>query len=468
MFGILIGFLPWILYFMFSDPEHVLVGTGLALVTFVLTGWKGLAQRKILDWVTLLFFLLMLAAIGLGERQMVARYGFVASGAALTLTAFGSLLAGVPFTLQYARDSVPEEHQNSPIFLRINEILSAVWGTSFLLQTGLSVANLEKIGDASLMNEVLPNALTAFSIIFTSRFPDWYSRRELGKGGVASLPEISPLKQVDFPGGSAAYRTLGQGPPLLMLCGSHMTMHGWDTELLAGLSLDRTLYLFDYPGVGGSRCPAPESVERLADWLEGALDALELPQVEILGYSMGGCLGQTLAARSDGRVRALVLIAIDPGGSEAQSGDEEALRALSDESGTEMEQAYRKMGVLFPPEVMPRVGPKLGDIYRAASLEPDITREVIAWEDALAERWYSDDAASRISALRLPMLVFMAELDVIVPVTNVALFRRHLPHAILHQVPGAGHGLPFQEPEFLIREIRSFLGSVEGAAGRKI
>ncbi len=178
MIGILLGFLPWILYFVFSDPQHVLMGTLLALVSFVITGRRGLAQRKILDWVTLLFFLSLLLAIGLGEREAVARYGFLASGLALTLTAYGSLLFGVPFTLQYARDSVPVEHQSSPVFLRINQILTAVWGTSFLLQTAISLANLEKIGEASLMNELLPNALTALTVAFTSKFPDWYASRQ--------------------------------------------------------------------------------------------------------------------------------------------------------------------------------------------------------------------------------------------------------------------------------------------------
>lgn len=177
MFGILTGFLPWILYYLFSDPQHVFKGTLLALAAFAFTGWRGLAQRKILDWVTLLFFLSMLLALWFGENEMVARYGFVASGVALTLTAWGSLLAGMPFTLQYARDAVPLEHQSSPVFLRINQILTAVWGTSFLLQLVLSVLNLEKIGSGSLINELLPNTLTALSILFTSRFPEWYADR---------------------------------------------------------------------------------------------------------------------------------------------------------------------------------------------------------------------------------------------------------------------------------------------------
>ena len=181
MFDIMQGFLPWILYFIFSDPERVLLGAGLGLGSVLLFRWKGLAGKMVLDWATLIYFLGLLVAIKMGGADAVARYGFVAAGVTHSLTTLGSVALGIPFTLQYARESVPPEHQNSPIFRRVNVILSSVWGGTFVFQTVLSWLYLEKIGSASLMNEILPNVLTVSAVLFTSRFPDWYVQRETKK-----------------------------------------------------------------------------------------------------------------------------------------------------------------------------------------------------------------------------------------------------------------------------------------------
>lgn len=174
---ILRGFAPWILYFIFSDPEKAQLGACLALIALVTLGWRGLVSKKILDWVTLLFFLGLSAALAFWGAESIARYAFVAAGATLSLTALGSVAVGAPFTLQYARESVPEEYQNSPVFRAINRILSSFWGVIFAAQTVLSLLYLDKIGNATLMNEILPNILTFIAVLFTARFPSWYSSR---------------------------------------------------------------------------------------------------------------------------------------------------------------------------------------------------------------------------------------------------------------------------------------------------
>lgn len=177
MLEILRGFAPWILYFIFSDPEKARWGALLALIALVVLGWRGLVSKKILDWVTLVFFLGLSAALAFWGGESIARYAFAAAGATLSLTALGSVAVGAPFTLQYARESVPQEYQKSPVFVTINRILSSFWGAIFAAQTALSLLYLDKIGNATLMNEILPNILTLVAVLFTARFPNWYSSR---------------------------------------------------------------------------------------------------------------------------------------------------------------------------------------------------------------------------------------------------------------------------------------------------
>ena len=54
----------------------------------------------------------------------------MASGA-LGVIAVGSLLIRKPFTLGLARQSMPREAWDNPLFFRTNMILSAVWAASF-------------------------------------------------------------------------------------------------------------------------------------------------------------------------------------------------------------------------------------------------------------------------------------------------------------------------------------------------
>ena len=60
----------------------------------------------------------------------IARYARAIAAAGLALTAFGSLRF-VPFTEQYARESVRRQFSTSPQFKRINRQLTAMWGLVF-------------------------------------------------------------------------------------------------------------------------------------------------------------------------------------------------------------------------------------------------------------------------------------------------------------------------------------------------
>lgn len=188
MWDILRGFAPWIIYFAFSDPERAQLGAIFAVVLTLVLGWPGLKRRKLLDWVTLLFFVALSFMLSLNSADIIARYAFVAAGLTLAATALGSVAVGRPFTLQYAQDTVPQEQQSSPIYFTINRGISTFWGISFLLQATLSALYLNEIGSATLMNEILPNTLTLATIIFTARFPNWYVARFTHQSRIAKDP----------------------------------------------------------------------------------------------------------------------------------------------------------------------------------------------------------------------------------------------------------------------------------------
>src|SRR5882762_3832860 len=59
----------------------------------------------------------------------------------------------------------------------------------------------------------------------------------------------SPLKHVSANGISIGYRTIGSGPPLVLIMGYSGTLYVWDPGLLAGLAKHRKVIVFDNRGV---------------------------------------------------------------------------------------------------------------------------------------------------------------------------------------------------------------------------
>lgn len=90
--------------------------------------------------------------------------------ALLALMAFGSLMIGSPFTLVYAREWVPVPMWNNPHFHRVNRILTALWGTAFMLSAVARYWN-----GLPWLELIALNLFVMFSVAcFTKWFPEWY------------------------------------------------------------------------------------------------------------------------------------------------------------------------------------------------------------------------------------------------------------------------------------------------------
>lgn len=92
----------------------------------------------------------------------------MASGA-LGVIATASLLVRKPFTLGVARQSMPREAWDNPLFLRVNMIISAVWAASFVV----GCIGLAALAHSSAVGRiVVQTAAFAVPLIFTMRYVD--------------------------------------------------------------------------------------------------------------------------------------------------------------------------------------------------------------------------------------------------------------------------------------------------------
>jgi putative sterol carrier protein len=100
--------------------------------------------------------------------------------------AWGSLAAGNPFTYDYAKEDWDEAFWDNPIFVRTNQIITAVWGGIFTLQALLEGASLVMglQGTARLLLiAVVPRSMLGIGIAFSAWFPRWYPPRAAARLG---------------------------------------------------------------------------------------------------------------------------------------------------------------------------------------------------------------------------------------------------------------------------------------------
>lgn len=100
----------------------------------------------------------------------------------------------------------------------------------------------------------------------------------------------------------------GAGDPVVLLHGMVATADCWRYTIDA-LQARYHLIVPDLPGHG--RSPAPHKPYGLAFytcWLDGFLNALKLPEVTLIGHSMGGAISLAYVAQRPGRVARLGLV----------------------------------------------------------------------------------------------------------------------------------------------------------------
>lgn len=103
-------------------------------------------------------------------------------------------------------------------------------------------------------------------------------------------------------------RVSGAGTPVLFI---HGESGGWD-PFLDALAEHHTIYAPEFPGTTPGQPDAIKAIDTLWDlvlYYDELLEALALPEVPIIGHSLGGMFAAEIAAHAPARASRLVLIA---------------------------------------------------------------------------------------------------------------------------------------------------------------
>jgi len=140
---------------------------------------------------------------------------------------------------------------------------------------------------------------------------------DIARQDVATL-ETAPTRYVEGHGIRFAYRRLGPatGTPLVLLQHFSGNIDGWDPAVVNALAADRPVIAFDNAGVGRSTGQTPDNVAAMARDAVAFINLLGLSEVDLLGFSLGGCVAQQIAAEHARLVRKLILVGTAPKGGE--------------------------------------------------------------------------------------------------------------------------------------------------------
>ena len=77
----------------------------------------------------------------------------------------------------------------------------------------------------------------------------------------------------------------------------------WDPAVVNALATDRPVIAFDNAGVGRSTGQTPDNIAEMARDAVAFINLLGLSEVDLLGFSLGGCVAQLIAAEHQRLVR---------------------------------------------------------------------------------------------------------------------------------------------------------------------
>ena len=261
------------------------------------------------------------------------------------------------------------------------------------------------------------------------------------------------------------YRRLGPqgGVPLVLLQRFRGTIDWWDPEFVDYLAADHDVILFDNVGIGYSTGEPRDSVEGFAEGAIEFIEALGLPSVDLLGWSLGGIVAQEVARRRPELVRKLVVAGSAPGGQipDAPGLSEEVLQIMTKPEADEDDLLH-----LFYPATdsaraaglqhLAKVSTRLAAGGPAVSVQA-ATRQLTAIGQVMSVPF--DTVRSSLEAIKQPVLYANGVHDVMVPALASYVAVQHLDSAILVLYSDAGHAFLFQHARAFVTEVTNFLAA---------
>jgi len=275
----------------------------------------------------------------------------------------------------------------------------------------------------------------------------------------------APLASVEAGNGiTYAYRRLGRvgdGVPVVFLQHFRGNIDNWDPALIDPIAEQRDVILFDNTGIGATTGVTPSTIEQMADDAATFLDALNLGQVDLFGYSIGGFVAQHLALTRPELVRKLILAGTGPRGAPGMGAWPQDVvdGVVVDDTRPE-----GFLHVFFAPTDSSRAAGQasLGRIFERTDGRDDLpSLESKNAQYEAVKQWGIPDweAVGDLTAISQPTLILQGDNDIMIPTSASYLMAGLIPDAQITIYPDASHGSIFQYAGDAARATLDFLAA---------
>jgi acyl-CoA thioester hydrolase/bile acid acetyltransferase-like protein/bile acid acyltransferase/acyl-CoA thioester hydrolase-like protein len=210
--GFVLGFLPWVLYWVLigNVPFRVAVCVALAVAVGIqaVSRLRGQPWRS-LDVGSLAVFAILTSAAFVLDDDVLERWLQPLSNLGIFLVALVGLLAGRPFVREYAADTVDPTTARSDGFRAVTTAMTWLWVAVFAAMTVLAVIPPLVDGAATIRDDggllsvlcywVVPFVLLGLAGLVSGLFPPWFEkrsasveRRETDEAPVIAAPSPAP------------------------------------------------------------------------------------------------------------------------------------------------------------------------------------------------------------------------------------------------------------------------------------
>ena len=259
-----------------------------------------------------------------------------------------------------------------------------------------------------------------------------------------------------------AYRTTGadDATPLVLLQHFRGNLDNWDPALIDALAGSRRVITFDNRGVAASSGTTPSTIAQMAFDAIDFIAALEVGEVDLLGFSIGSFVAQEIALVRPSVVRTVVLAASAPQGASGMHG---WAPEVIDAVGKPETSPAGYLGVFFTGSEAGRAAGQqvAGRVFGARTADRDTAT---SWQTRLAQydavcAWGQPNHSllERVSAIDKPVFVANGDSDPMVLPRYSYLLAGLIPGAQVKIYPDAAHGFLFQHHAEFAADVDAFL-----------
>lgn len=272
--------------------------------------------------------------------------------------------------------------------------------------------------------------------------------------------QTAPTQFVEMDGIRFAYRRFGipRGLPIVLNQHFRGSLDYWDSAVTNGLARTREVILFNNAGIASSSGDVPTSIHEMAANAVSFTQALDIPKVDMLGFSIGGLVAQEIVLQKPSLLRKLILVSTGLRGADMSLSKAAAVFGASYDSPEDL-----WLAIHFTTSATSRVAGHafLRRMTERMDRDPEVSEHAALRQREAINRYLAsaEDTPTYLERIALPVLIIQGGDDIMMPASNAFALQRNMPNAQLILYPDANHAPIYRHPELFVRHASIFLDS---------